>query len=85
MTFITTTTVPLLIALAAIGLGTGVMIPANAAPPGRIVGLGAALFVPLVWVRISAGGPMISIGHWGPLRLSQCRRHPSDRGVPGRW
>jgi hypothetical protein len=30
-TFITATTMPLLIALAAIGLSTGVMIPANAA------------------------------------------------------
>jgi hypothetical protein len=37
MTFTTATTMPLLIALAAIGLSTGVMIPANAA---ALVGAG---------------------------------------------
>jgi Kef-type K+ transport system membrane component KefB len=52
MTFITATTMPLLIALAAIGLADGVMIPANAA---ALVGAGtlSVLIYPLIAVAVA--------------------------------
>jgi Kef-type K+ transport system membrane component KefB len=52
MTFITATTMPLLIALAEIGLADGVMIPANAA---ALVGAGAlsVLIYPLVTITVA--------------------------------
>ncbi len=57
MTFITATTMPLLIALAEIGLSDGVMIPANAA---ALVGAGtlSVLIYPLVAIAVArtAGG-----------------------------
>jgi Kef-type K+ transport system membrane component KefB len=55
MTFITATTMPLLIALAAIGLSTGVMIPANAA---ALVGAGvlSVLFYPLTAIALARRG-----------------------------
>jgi len=55
MTFITATTMPLLIALAAIGLSTGVMIPANAA---ALVGAGvlSVLVYPLIAIALARRG-----------------------------
>jgi Kef-type K+ transport system membrane component KefB len=55
MTFITATTMPLLIALAAIGLSTGVMIPANAA---ALVGAGvlSVLFYPMTAIALARRG-----------------------------
>src|SRR5215472_10981243 len=55
MTFITATTMPLLIALAAIGLSTGVMIPANAA---ALVGAGvlSVLVFPLIAIALARRG-----------------------------
>jgi Kef-type K+ transport system membrane component KefB len=55
MTFITATTMPLLIALAAIGLSTGAMIPANAA---ALVGAGvlSVLFYPLIAIAVARRG-----------------------------
>ncbi|HSS88954.1 MAG TPA: cation:proton antiporter [Streptosporangiaceae bacterium] len=55
MTFITATTMPLLIALAAIGLSTGVMIPANAA---ALVGAGvlSVLFYPAIAIALARRG-----------------------------
>ena len=55
MTFITATTMPLLIALAAIGLSTGVMLPANAA---AVVGAGvlSVLCYPLIAIAIARRG-----------------------------
>jgi Kef-type K+ transport system membrane component KefB len=55
MTFITATTMPLLIALAAIGLSTGAMIPANAA---ALVGAGvlSVLFYPLIAIALARRG-----------------------------
>jgi hypothetical protein len=58
MTFITATTMPLLIALAAIGLSTGVMIPANAA---ALVGAGvlSVLVYPLIAIALARRGGTI--------------------------
>jgi Kef-type K+ transport system membrane component KefB len=55
MTFITATTMPLLIALAAIGLSTGVMIPANAA---ALVGAGvlSVLVYPAIAIALARRG-----------------------------
>jgi Kef-type K+ transport system membrane component KefB len=55
MTFITATTMPLLIALAAIGLSTGVMIPANAA---ALVGAGvlSVLVYPFIAIALARRG-----------------------------
>jgi hypothetical protein len=61
MTFITATTMPLLIALAAIGLSTGVMIPANAA---ALVGAGvlSVLVFPLIAIALARRGPAVPAG-----------------------
>ena len=61
MTFITATTMPLLIALAAIGLSTGVMIPANAA---ALVGAGvlSVLVYPLIAFALARRGGTIPAG-----------------------
>jgi Kef-type K+ transport system membrane component KefB len=61
MTFITATTMPLLIALAAIGLSTGVMIPANAA---ALVGAGvlSVLVYPLVAIALARRGGTVPGG-----------------------
>jgi Kef-type K+ transport system membrane component KefB len=61
MTFITATTMPLLIALAAIGLSTGVMIPANAA---ALVGAGvlSVLVYPLIAIALARRGGTIPAG-----------------------
>ena len=58
MTFITATTMPLLIALAEIGLSDGVMIPANAA---ALVGAGvlSVLIYPLIAAAIARRAPKI--------------------------
>jgi len=55
MTFITATTMPLLIALAAIGLSDGIMLPANAA---ALVGAGvmSVLIYPLIAVTLQRRG-----------------------------
>jgi len=55
MTFITATTMPLLIALAVIGLSTGAMFPANAA---ALVGAGvlSVLFYPLIAIAVARRG-----------------------------
>jgi hypothetical protein len=69
MTFITATTMPLLIALAVIGLSDGVMIPANAA---ALVGAGAAgPSVP--WPTRAAGG-RVRARAAGTARGSRVRR-----------
>ena len=61
MTFITATTMPLLIALAAIGLSTGVMIPANAA---ALVGAGvlSVLVYPLIAIALARRGGTVPAG-----------------------
>jgi Kef-type K+ transport system membrane component KefB len=61
MTFITATTMPLLIALAAIGLSTGVMIPANAA---ALVGAGvlSVLFYPAIAIALARRGRTVPAG-----------------------
>src|SRR5215475_3951605 len=61
MTFITATTMPLLIALAAIGLSTGVMIPANAA---ALVGAGvlSVLVYPLIAIALARRGGAVPAG-----------------------
>jgi Kef-type K+ transport system membrane component KefB len=61
MTFITATTMPLLIALAAIGLSTGVMIPANAA---ALVGAGvlSVLVYPLIAIALARRGSTVPAG-----------------------
>jgi len=61
MTFITATTMPLLIALAAIGLSTGVMIPANAA---ALVGAGvlSVLFYPMIAIAVARRGRTVPAG-----------------------
>jgi len=61
MTFITATTMPLLIALAAIGLSTGVMLPANAA---ALVGAGvlSVLVYPLIAVAVARRGRTVPDG-----------------------
>ena len=61
MTFITATTMPLLIALAAIGLSTGVMIPANAA---ALVGAGvlSVLVYPLIAIALARRGRAVPPG-----------------------
>jgi Kef-type K+ transport system membrane component KefB len=61
MTFITATTMPLLIALAAIGLSTGVMIPANAA---ALVGAGvlSVLVYPLIAIALARRGGTMPAG-----------------------
>ena len=61
MTFITATTMPLLIALAAIGLSTGVMIPANAA---ALVGAGvlSVLVYPVVAIAVARRGRTVPPG-----------------------
>jgi len=61
MTFITATTMPLLIALAAIGLSTGVMIPANAA---ALVGAGvlSVLVFPLIAIALARRGGTVPAG-----------------------
>ncbi len=55
MTFITATTMPLLIALAVIGLSTGVMLPANVA---ALVGAGvlSVLFYPMIAIAVARRG-----------------------------
>jgi Kef-type K+ transport system membrane component KefB len=61
MTFITATTMPLLIALAAIGLSTGVMIPANAA---ALVGAGvlSVLVYPSIAIALARRGGAVPAG-----------------------
>jgi Kef-type K+ transport system membrane component KefB len=61
MTFITATTMPLLIALAAIGLSTGVMLPANAA---ALVGAGvlSVLVFPLIAIAVARRGGTVPAG-----------------------
>ena len=61
MTFITATTMPLLIALAAIGLSTGVMLPANAA---ALVGAGvlSVLVYPLIAIALARRGRTVPAG-----------------------
>src|SRR5262252_3031833 len=61
MTFITATTMPLLIALAAIGLSTGAMIPANAA---ALVGAGvlSVLVYPPIAVAVARRGRTVPDG-----------------------
>jgi Kef-type K+ transport system membrane component KefB len=61
MTFITATTMPLLIALAAIGLSTGVMIPANAA---ALVGAGvlSVLVYPSIAIALARRGGTVPAG-----------------------
>jgi Kef-type K+ transport system membrane component KefB len=61
MTFITATTMPLLIALAEIGLSDGVMIPANAA---ALVGAGvlSVLIYPSIAVAVAKGGRTTGAG-----------------------
>jgi len=61
MTFITATTMPLLIALAAIGLSTGAMIPANAA---ALVGAGvlSVLVYPLIAIALARRGGTVPAG-----------------------
>ena len=61
MTFITATTMPLLIALAAIGLSDGVMIPANAA---ALVGAGvlSVLVYPAIAVALARRGRTVPAG-----------------------
>jgi Kef-type K+ transport system membrane component KefB len=61
MTFITATTMPLLIALAAIGLSTGVMIPANAA---ALVGAGvlSVLVYPFIAIALARRGRAVPAG-----------------------
>ena len=61
MTFITATTMPLLIALAAIGLSTGVMIPANAA---ALVGAGvlSVLVYPSIAIALARRGSTVPAG-----------------------
>src|SRR5262249_8644321 len=61
MTFITATTMPLLIALAAIGLSTGVMLPANAA---ALVGAGvlSVLVYPLIAITLARHGGTVPAG-----------------------
>jgi Kef-type K+ transport system membrane component KefB len=61
MTFITATTMPLLIALAAIGLSTGVMLPANAA---ALVGAGvlSVLFYPAIAIAVAQRGRAVLAG-----------------------
>ncbi len=68
MTFITATTMPLLIALAEIGLSDGVMIPANAA---ALVGAGtlSVLIYPLVAITRGAQGPQARKGLAGRQQL----------------
>ena len=96
MTFITATTMPLLIALAAIGLSTGVMIPANAA---ALVGAGvlSVLVYPLIAIALArrgrhrpgrtgrgggrAGRVPVRAGWWAPPAL---RANPAPRTRPTR-
>jgi Kef-type K+ transport system membrane component KefB len=61
MTFITATTMPLLIALAAIGLSTGVMLPANAA---ALVGAGvlSVLVFPPIAIALARRGRAVPAG-----------------------
>ena len=61
MTFITATTMPLLIALAAIGLSDGVMIPANAA---ALVGAGvlSVLVYPAIAIALARRGRAVPAG-----------------------
>jgi Kef-type K+ transport system membrane component KefB len=61
MTFITATTMPLLIAIAAIGLSDGVMIPANAA---ALVGAGvlSVLVYPAVAIALARRGRTVPAG-----------------------
>jgi Kef-type K+ transport system membrane component KefB len=61
MTFITATTMPLLIAIAVIGLSDGVMIPANAA---ALVGAGvlSVLFYPAIAIAVARRGPAVPAG-----------------------
>jgi Kef-type K+ transport system membrane component KefB len=61
MTFITATTMPLLIALAAIGLSDGVMIPANAA---ALVGAGvlSVLVYPAIAIALARRGGTVPAG-----------------------
>jgi Kef-type K+ transport system membrane component KefB len=61
MTFITATTMPLLIALAAIGLSTGVMVPANAA---ALVGAGvlSVLVYPSIAIALARRGGTVPAG-----------------------
>jgi Kef-type K+ transport system membrane component KefB len=61
MTFITATTMPLLIAIAAIGLSDGVMIPANAA---ALVGAGvlSVLVYPAIAIALARRGRTVPAG-----------------------
>jgi hypothetical protein len=85
MTFITATTMPLLIALAVIGLSDGVMIPANAA---ALVGAGvlSVLVYPSIAARVArrgraaAGAPAAVMAR--PARAA--RDGVGDRGPGGR-
>jgi Kef-type K+ transport system membrane component KefB len=88
MTFITATTMPLLIALAEIGLSDGVMIPANAA---ALVGAGVAsvLIYPLVAISLDrkASEARQSSEPVPPpelLRLPQARDSLADTDAHGR-
>lgn len=74
MTFITATTMPLLIALAEIGLSDGVMIPANAA---AIVGAGvlSVLIFPSIFAAISRRGRDVS-GVTGGVTSSSAAGEP---------
>ena len=93
MTFITATTMPLLIALAAIGLSTGVMIPANAA---ALVGAGvlSVLVYPLIAIALArrggtvpagpeaAAGPGVA-GEGGIVGAARAAGEPSAAGEAG--
>jgi Kef-type K+ transport system membrane component KefB len=86
MTFITATTMPLLIALAAIGLSDGVMIPANAA---ALVGAGvlSVLIFPVIAAMLHRRGRPARPGAGdavpggpGPARLGRARDDGEGRG-----
>jgi Kef-type K+ transport system membrane component KefB len=94
MTFITATTMPLLIALAAIGLSTGVMIPANAA---ALVGAGvlSVLVYPLIAIALARRGGTIpagpdaaaagpgAAGEGGVVGAARAAGEPGTAGEPG--
>jgi Kef-type K+ transport system membrane component KefB len=78
MTFVTATTMPLLIALAQIGLRDGVMLPSNAA---AIVGAGAlsVLIFPTIAVALHKRGR-----HSGPTSAAAPgQEERPDQGLPG--
>jgi len=87
MTFITATTMPLLIALAAIGLSTGVMIPANAA---ALVGAGvlSVLVYPLIAIALARRGGTIpagpdAAGEGGIVGAARAAGEPGAAGEAG--